>query len=264
MKRALFAIGLSILVAAPVVGQPALSDADIEQFLLNAKVVKTRSAGKGLTNTIRATLTDGTLTHDVHIQTIDERRARAETKQGIELNFRDSWKFNVAAYRLDRLIGLNMVPVSVPRRHGRDDASYTWWVDDVLVDEEDRLKRKLKAPDAARWQEQMDLLRVFDQLIYNVDRNLGNVLITRDWRVWLIDHSRAFRLHKDLKAPRNIATCDRQVLDGMKQLTREGLIRDLGGFVTEPEIDALLARRDLIVAQLERAPEKTLFDRSRP
>lgn len=262
--RALLALGVSIFVAGPALGQPALSDADIEQFLLNAKVLKTRSAGKGLTNTVRATLTDGTLTHDVHIQTIDERKVRAETKQGVELNFRDSWKFNVAAYRLDRMLGLNMVPVSVPRRHGRDDASFTWWIPDVLVDEEDRLKRKLTAPDPTRWKQQMDLLRVFDQLIYNNDRNLGNVLITQDWRVWLIDHSRAFRLHKELKSARNIATCDRQVLDGMKQLTKDALTRELTGFLTEPEIDALLARRDLIVAQLERAPERTLFERTLP
>ena len=39
---------------------------------------------------------------------------------------------------------------------------------------------------------QLQVVRVFDELIQNRDRNQGNILWTSDWKMWLIDHTRAF------------------------------------------------------------------------
>ena len=240
---------------------PALSDEEIGRFLREAKIVRTKGVGKGVTGTTRATLTDGTLTHDAQIQTIDEKKAQFDSPGATEFNFQDSWKFNVAAYRLDRLIGLNMVPVSVPRSWRSKPAAFTWWIDDVLMDEGKRLKDKTQPPNSAAWNEQMALVRIFDQLIYNVDRNMGNLLIGSTWRVWPIDHSRAFRSHKTLKAPSNVTRCDRQVLEGMRQLTREALEREIGDYVTGYEIAGLLARRDKILEIIEKAGPAGVFSR---
>jgi hypothetical protein len=247
---------------APDVRPAVRSDADIEQFLLHAKVIKTRGAGKGVTASIRATMTDGVLTHDAHIQTIDESKREFRGTQGTELNFRDSWAFNVAAYRINRLIGLNLVPVSVSRRWKTSDAAYTWWIDDVAMDEAERLKKKLSPPNPLVWNEQMQLVRLFDQLIANIDRNLGNLIITKDWNVWAIDHTRAFRTQPTLKNPGNIARCDRQVLERLKQLDRATLKTEVGGFLQNYEIDALLKRRDAIVDLIEQRGPNAVFDRS--
>ena len=260
--RAFLAAGVVLGLLVPgAAAQTPLSDAEIERFLHEARVLRTRTIDTGVTAAERATLTDGTLTHDAQIQTIDERKLRFESPQGTEFNFRDSWRYNVAAYRLDRLIGLNMVPVSVSRRWRTAPAAFTWWIDDVMMDEGKRLKEKIDSPDVAAWNRQMQLVRVFDQLIYNVDRNIGNVLITKDWRVWAIDHTRAFRLLKELKAPGNVTNCDRRLLDGLKALDREALKRRLGDVLTSDEISALLARRDLIVTRLELLGPNALFDR---
>jgi hypothetical protein len=239
----------------------ALSDAQIEQFLRSAKIVRTKDAGKGVTGSIRATLSDGTLTHDAQIQTIDDRRTMFDAPGAVEFNFQDSWKFNVAAYRLDRLIGLGMVPVTVSRVWKTSPAAFTWWIDDVAMDEGKRLKDKVQPPDTRRWNEQMQLVRVFDQLIYNVDRNGGNLLIGKTWRVWAIDHTRAFRTDHNLKAAANITRCDRQVLAKLKGLTRESLHQAIGEFVSKDQIDGLLARRDKIVAIVEGAGPSAVFDR---
>ena len=93
----------------------------------------------------------GTLTHDAHIQMIDESKREFRSKDGTEFNFRDTWNFNVAAYKIDRLIGLGLVPVSVERRWKSTPAAYTWWLDDVMMDEGDRLKKKISPPDLERW-----------------------------------------------------------------------------------------------------------------
>jgi hypothetical protein len=245
--------------AAPA--RPEYSDAQIEQFLKSARIVRTRSAQKGVTNSLRATLSDGTITHDAQIQVVDERKTTGPSPQGMEMNFRDSWMFNVAGYRLDRLLGMNLVPVSVERRHNTSPAAFTWWIDDVMMDEGGRLKQKLTSPRPGDWNEQMQMVRVFDQLIYNMDRNLGNLLITKDWNIWAIDHTRAFRVHKSLKTPENVTRCDRQMFERLKQLDKPTLTRELSPYLAGWEIEAILARRDLIVERLEKAGPGALFDR---
>src|SRR5262249_25689591 len=103
-----------------------------------------------------------------------------------------------------------------------------------------------------------------DQLIYNVDRNLGNLLITKDWRVWPIDHTRAFRRVNTLRKPQNVTNCDRQVLERMKQLERESLKKLLRDYLSDFEIKDLLARRDAIVRIFDSLGPSALFDRPAP
>jgi len=239
----------------------ALSDTQIEHFLKEAKIVRTKSIGKGVTGSTRATLSDGTLTHDAQIQTVDEKKAQFDAPGATEFNFQDSWKFNVAAYRVDRLIGLQMVPVSIERTWKSTPAAFTWWIDDVLMDEGKRLKDKTQPPNSGTWNEQMQLVRIFDQLIYNVDRNMGNLLIGTTWRIWAIDHTRAFRSHNTLKSPANVTRCDRQVLDRLKQLNKETLKREIGSYVSEYQINGLLARRDKIVELIEKGGSVAIFER---
>lgn len=243
------------------VGAPVLTDAQTEEFLRKAEVIKTKTTKKGVTGSLQATLSDGTITHDAHIQDIDESKREFQTAKGTEFNFRDSWTFNVAGYKLDRLIGLNMVPVSVSRRYRSKPAAFTWWVDDVMMDEGDRLKKKVQPPDMNSWHQQTQLVHLFDQLIYNIDRNMGNLLITNNWRLWAIDHTRAFRTHDTLKTPGSVSRCDRQVFERLKQLDKDTLKREMGSFLDEWQIKSLLARRDAIVAKIELAGPAALFDR---
>jgi hypothetical protein len=257
--------------AAPVAASATkLSDAEMEQFLLKAKVGKTRGASKGVTGSLRATLSDGKLTHDAHVQTIDEHLQQfAGSNGGVEFDFRDSWTFNLAAYKIDRLIGLNMVPVSVARRHDYQEAAYTWWLDDVMMDEQERLKRKEEKkpglsgepPDSEIWNQQMQMVRLFDQLIANIDRNLGNLIITKDWRLWPIDHTRAFRTNRQLKTPGNVTRVERGVLERMKALNRETLRKETGKYLTTFQIDAVLARRDAIVKRIDELGPGAVFER---
>jgi hypothetical protein len=251
-------------VAPETAPQPTLSRAQMEAFLLKARIVRTRGAGKGITNTVRATLSDGTLTHDASIQIIDDSRREFVTNRGTELNFRDSWQFNMAAYLLDKLLAIDMIPATVERPYKGRTGSFTWWVDDVLMDEGARLKSNTQPPNAQSWNEQLWVVRVFDQLIYNTDRNLGNLLIDKSWRVWMIDHSRAFRWQTTLRSPGNLTRIDRQLLARLQGLDKPTLQRELRPYLGGNEIDGLLARRDAIVAHFTTLGEAALYDRRRP
>jgi hypothetical protein len=247
--------------AAPA--QPVLSLAEQEAFLAKAKIIRTRGVNVGVTGTVRATLSDGKLTHDASIQTIDEYKQKFEGTRGTEYNFQDTWRYNVAAYRLDRLLEIGMTPPSVERNFDGKKGSFTWWVDEVLMDEGARLKSKSEAPVARVWNEQMWHVRLFDQLIYNTDRNLGNLLIDKEWRIWMIDHSRAFRRYDEPATPGNIARCDRVVFERLKALTRASLTAAMDNkYLTRFEIDAMLKRRDFIVQRLEKT--NAIFDWQRP
>jgi hypothetical protein len=254
-----FVIVATLSSAVTALAQTTLTPEEQEQFLKNAKVVRTRSAGKGVTGTLRATLTDGALTHDASIQTVDISMTEFRSNRGTELNFKDTWRYNVAAYRLNKLLQLGKIPVSIERHYNGKPGSYTWWVDDVLMDEGERLKTKTQSPDALAWNEQMWHVRLFDQLIQNVDRNLGNLVIDKSWGVWMIDHTRAFRLSRDLKSPKNLTKIERGALDRLKALTAETLDAEIGDYLTSFEKRSLLQRRDEIVALFEKGGDSMIY-----
>ena len=246
---------------SPAVAATSLDFEAREKFLASARIIKEKPAPKGTTNTRRLTLSDGSLTHDASVQTIDEAKAVFQGTQGTELNFKDSWRFNVAAYRIDRLLAIGMIPATVERDFNGKPGSFTWWVDDVLMAEQERYRQKRVVPDTNDWNQQMWITRLFDQLIANVDRNLGNLLIDKAYNIWMIDHSRAFRLNKDLRSPGNLSRVDRALFDRLRQVSRESLRAATGEYLTDGEVDALLNRRDRIVAHFEQGGAPLLFDR---
>jgi hypothetical protein len=196
-------------------------------------------------------MTDGNITHDAHVQCIDEAKHEFTTDRGTELNFKDSYKFNIAGYRLARLLGIGNVPVYTERKIGGKSCSVSWWIDDVIMDEADRRKKKIDPPDPAGWNNEIYVMRVFDQLIFNVDRNLTNVLIVKSWDMWMIDMTRSFRLMHTLENSKNLGRCDRTLLANLRSLDTAVVHKALTSYCTKGEIDAVMARRDVIVKFFE-------------
>jgi hypothetical protein len=222
----------------------------MEDFLKTAPIVRQRDLSVGVTVPRRATLDDGRMRHDAAIQVTDVSRAVFETSRSTELNFRDSWKFNVAGYELAKILQLNMVPPYVERDVEGRSASVSWWVNDAMMGR-DQYRRKLVPPDTRRWSEEMQAVRVFHQLIHDTDPNLTNLLITKDWRVWMIDFTRAFRWTTRLQNPHLLVRCDRRLLANLRAMPEDTLREKLGRWLTKREFDGMLARRDLIVKRFD-------------
>jgi hypothetical protein len=225
-----------------------------ERFLRTARIVSEEYAGKGINDSKKAVLTDGRRKHLAHVQFIDLHQPVFKGQDGSEeKDFKDTWKFNVAAYRLARLLGLaHMMPPSVQRTVDGKQASVTWWLDGIAMDEKERLAKGIKPPDIPAWNAQMDSIRVFDQLIYNMDRSQENLLIGTDWKAYMIDHTRAFRKWPKLRDASKITQCSPELLRRLKSLTRTAVARELGPYLSQEEIEGLMARRDLIVGILDR------------
>jgi hypothetical protein len=239
--------------SARAVQEPQLTEDQMRQFLQTAKVIQSKPAQKGITDTLRLTLSDGNITHDASFQSIDEHKTRFEGQDGtVEINFVDSYKYNIAAYELAKLIGLgDMMPVTVLRKYMGKDGSLSWWLP-AQMDEETRMKKKISPPDVDAWNNQMYKKRVFAELIYDTDSaNVTNVLISRDWQLWMVDFSRAFRLYHDLRNPKNLVKCARRLLENLRKLDEKQLTVKAGNLLTKPEVQGVMARRDKIVKAFE-------------
>jgi hypothetical protein len=244
---------LTITVAqAPAAKAPALSREEMTTFLKTAKVLRAKVISKGVTAPYRLTMTDGRVTHDAAFQSVDEHKPTMEFAGGKkEFNFVDSWRYNVAAFRLAEVLGIgDMMPVTIERKWQGKTGSLSWWVD-KLMDEDDRYKKKIEAPDADAWNKQMYKLRIFSQLVDDTDRNLGNVLITPEWKVMMIDFTRAFRLWPTIKE-QEITHCERALLESLKGLTLDAVSTATKGYLLPSEAKAVMARRDVIVAYINK------------
>jgi hypothetical protein len=215
-------------------------------------VVAAVPAGSGVTGSWRLTLRAGDLTHDAHFQSVNERAPQKEVAGTVELSFVDSYRYNIAAWRLARLLGLDdMVPVSVEREWRSRTGAMTWWIDDVVMDENGMIERGLRPPDGERWSRQAEKVKLFSQLVHDTDRNRSNVLVARSFHVWMIDFTRAFRPWPRLRSTEGLLRCDRDVYAKLRSLTLEELKAAAGDVLEPREIEGVLARRDLLVAHFD-------------
>jgi hypothetical protein len=258
VTRAAFRVALTAVLLAGIAGlasgqelQTQLSKQEMRQFLLSAKIVDHKDIPKGVTKPVRLTLSDGKLTHDAAFSAIDERIPIMRYKDGrTELDFVDSYKSNLAAYGLAELLGLDeLMPVTVEREWQRQKGSLSWWLP-VKWHEGDRVKQNLSPPDREAWNRQQHRMHVFTQLIGDTDRNTGNILIGEDWKLWMIDFTRAFRRTRKIMKPVDLTRCDRQLLQRLRDVTKQQITAATKPYIGGAEVDALLARRDLIVALL--------------
>jgi len=224
-----------------------------ERFLASAKVKSIKNLGRGVTEPQLVTLERDGVTHDAVFKTIDERRQGLTQLRGgiIELNFQDSWQTEIPAYVVDVIIGLGMVPATVERRIRNQVGSLQWWVTS-MVSEADRAARHLEPPDKETWDRQVLKMRLFDALICNTDRHANNILVTADFQLRLIDHSRSFRSERELRNPELLTRFSRGLLDGLQRLDPQDLRKRVGRYLDGGQLSALIQRRDAILTLANR------------
>jgi len=244
---ACFAVVVFAIIPIAAQTTPSFQGSTVEEFLSRAKITGMRDIGQGVTLPQRATLElDGIRQYAV-FKVIDDYAKVKQLDRGVELEFQDSWKTEVAAYELDKLLGLGMVPATVERAVGGKKGSLQFWIDSKMSEAE-RVEKKLQPPRRFDWDEQVARIRMFDNLIYNTDRHLNNLRITEDWKIRLIDHSRSFRPFDQLRDPKQLTHFSRSMLEKMEQLNEPILKERLGKWLSPYQIQSLLKRRDAMVA----------------
>jgi hypothetical protein len=232
--------------------------AEMEAFLRSAKIVRFEPAGQGVTKPFRLYLKKGDF----------ETTAFWKNPSGMMQGFWEGWQYEIAAYRLDKLIGLHMVPVAVEREFQGKKGALSLWAENKysllkVFDVGIRIPDEAQGPvEKMKW-----LTRAWDSLVGNEDRTRQNVLYTEDWRTILIDHSRAFRSTKKFtkklmygaegirRGPEGRPLLFRQVprwfYDNLKALTSASIRTAVGDTLREGEIASVLARRDLLIIEVD-------------
>ncbi len=192
--------------------------------------------------------------------------------------FFENWKWEIAAYQLDKYLGLNMVPPTVERGFQRNRGSCQLWVESMMSLKK-KFDEKIKTPSYKifYWNRAFYKQRAFDNLIANEDRHQNQYLITEDWRMILIDHSRSFGTAKKFtkkliydekfkEGPTFIMKeLPRALYEKIKSLNTEVIKGIVGEYLTDKEIEAMLVRKDLIVKWVEdrikkMGEDKVLYD----
>jgi hypothetical protein len=214
---------------------------EMEEYLRTAEVVSLENIGTGVTNPKRAHLAPGGPF---------ESMAWKPIRPGIYNGFWESYKSEIAAYEIDKLLGLGMIPPTVERRVKGDLGAAIMWC--VPTQSFKQLGGAPTPPPAHldAWNRQLIRAKMFDNLIANRDPNLGNWLVDPAWNLILIDHSRSLTGVKD--RPHQLTRIDAELWDKMKGLTEESLTAAVGQWLGKGEIRAVLERRERMQADIDK------------
>ena len=228
---------------------PFDGDVEVEAFLRNAEVVS-RTELRGSANLPeKLLLRAGSVEAYAVFRIVDKKKASAKVGEETVRDFHDSYVYECAAYELSRLLGIESVPPCVLRTIDGLEGSLQLWIEEAVTAFQD-LQDSSRPPLDERLPESFQTMYVFDALIDNFDRHAGNVLVDSRNRLWLVDHTRSFRLYTNARGLDRIVSPDPALLRRLKELDREALTRRLSPFVGTRHIDALLRRRAQILRRL--------------
>ena len=204
-------------------------EAEVEEFIRTAPVVRMVDVPIGVSKPKQAFFPPGGPVASI---------AWKPLTPGVHRGFWDSYKSEIAAYELDKVLGMQMVPPAVERRHDGKTGAAVQWVENVKGW---KISDPVAGPDVAAWNRQVVMMKMFDILIANDDRNQGNLLYDGEYHLILIDHSRAFTSTKNLVG--TMRRIDRDYWSKMDRLTKAEL-QPLSEWMGKKEVDAIIARRD--------------------
>ncbi|MDH5466850.1 MAG: hypothetical protein OEY25_05475 [Candidatus Aminicenantes bacterium] len=224
-----------------------------EDFLKTAEIIEFKDVGEGVTKPIWLTLKKGDVV----------RKAVWKNPKGIQQGFLEGWQYEIAAYEMDKLLELNMIPPTVGRTFGKKKGSLQLAID-KLYSELEIMDKNIEFP-----KEMIDnksdrkyITRAFDCLIGNEDRTQQNILFNTSWRIILIDHSRSFRSTKmfteqlmygknGIKGALLFRRLPRSFVEKIKALTPDKIQEAVGSYLTKKEINAIIARKELLLKEIE-------------
>jgi hypothetical protein len=260
MKKKVFFLFLCIIILSHIhllfsqfTPEEIAERAKWEDFLKNAEIMRFEDIGEGVTKPYRLYLKKGE----------KESSGCWKNPSGIQKGALEGWQYEIAAYEMDKILDLHMVPPTVEREFNNKKGSLQLWITSEMSDL-DRMEEGIDIPKShvLSWNRRKYLMRAFDCLIANEDRTQQNIRYTKDWRMILIDHSRSFRSKRKytrnllygkdgIKEKKMIRMLPREFIQKLKSLDFDVIKKAEGPYLTDKEIKAVLKRRDLLLEEID-------------
>ena len=241
------------------------SESEILAALKNGEILSQETLGSGTTGVKRLEVEHSGQVVRAVFRHVDVYESNLRMRDGTNYaGFYDRYSAECAAYEMGRLLGLDMIPPAVLRRVSGDRGSVQLWVEDAMT-EGDRAEQGLQPPNTAEWRRQQAIMRTFDALIANHDRNTGNSLIDQDWNVWLIDHSRAFQVPRGPASFEGVNQLPRDLWERIRNLDLELVRERLADYLEPAQMRAQIRRHEGLIEHVEeliatRGVEAVLID----
>ncbi len=240
------------------------------EYLRDAEVISSKALSEGITQAEKLLIQqEGVVAHVIfhHVDSYEQRTKRLPNGN-IVLYVKDSYTSQIAAYEMSRLLGMDNVPPTVERKFNSSRGSVQLWIENAMSERE-RLEKRLEPPDQNLWNQRYSDMRVFDNLINNIDRNQGNLLIDPFWNLWMIDHTRSFGPDRTLPRPELIGRCTRRLWDRVRELDEVDTHARLSPYLKRSEVKAIFFRRKKLIELIEEkiaasGEKRVLFERPAP
>ncbi len=230
---------------------PFTSDEEILDFMKTAEVVESKNTATGVNETRKLTLEKNGLRVHAVFRLVDLEKPVGGAGAVTDPTFRDSYIMEPPAYLLSKYLGIPYVPPAVLRTLQGKNGSLQLWIENAM-DEEKRKKTGAAPPDPSRWNHYIHTMHVWDNLVCNTDRNLGNILIDPQWNVWYIDHTRAFWRHHDMIHPEQIQKVERHLWEKIQAMNEAEVRPMLSPYLRKEEIDALFKRKQTFINYVQK------------
>ena len=214
---------------------------EYEDSLRKAEVVRTEAIPVGVTKPVRCYLAPGGLVESFAFKSV---------KPGRQTGFWESYKSEMAAYELDKLLDLQMIPPTVEKRVKGDLSAAVLWVAPVRSFKEMGGPPTPPSQHVDSWNRQMAKAKMFDNLINNRDPNLGNWLVDPAWNLILIDHTRAFAPGRDMV--HKLHRVDKGLFERMLALEAASLKAALDPYLDGGQIKDILERRGRMQKEIDK------------
>jgi hypothetical protein len=226
---------------------PFASDDELLDFLRTAEVVESEDIPVGITKPLKLVLEKDGVRARAAFRYGEVERKDVSIEGRHYRRFRDSCRFECAAYRLARLLGLERVPPTTDRKFQGRSGSVQIWVE-ASLDEEGK---DFRPPNPLAYVQQTWDQDFFDNLVFNVDRNSTNIIVDRGYKLWLIDHTRAFQPVPELLDAERVTRINRAMWTRLREMDEDALKEAVGPYLDGEEVMCLVRRRQLLLEHVE-------------
>lgn len=225
-----------------------VSREDMEYYLSKAAVVDVRpEAVPGRTAAWKISLDDGEFKRLAMFKVVDDPRPAP---------LPESYKYELAAYALDKLLDLNRIPPVTEREIRGIRGSLQILVENCIgLDKQQR--QNISPPDPQAFADALDEINIFENLVYCERTELDDILIQEEsWTIFRVDFSEAFSPTPDLIPEQKITRCSKKLFQNLQELSDNVIKARLENYLNDEEISALIKRKALIIKTLKKLIEE--------